>query len=86
MVYLLYRGTGAGRLKALEQAVPLSDVPMLEENISLPGLAASATVTDYAEIATRGVMSTPGLVIDGTVVLAGRVPTRAQVAAWLGVA
>ena len=34
----------------------------------------------------RGVMSTPGLVIDGTVVLAGRVPTREQVAAWLGVA
>ena len=43
-------------------------------------------VTDYAEIASRGVLSTPGLVIDGQVVLAGRVPTREQVAAWLGVA
>lgn len=42
-------------------------------------------VTDYAEIAARGVLSTPGLVIDGTVVLAGRVPTRAQVEAWLSV-
>ncbi len=40
-------------------------------------------VTDYAEIAQRGVMSTPGLVIDGTVVIAGRIPTREQVAAWL---
>ena len=43
-------------------------------------------VTDYGEIAQRGVLSTPGLVIDGVVVLAGRVPTREQVAAWLGVA
>lgn len=43
-------------------------------------------VTDYVEIASRGVLSTPGLVIDGRVVLAGRVPTREQVAAWLGVA
>ena len=43
-------------------------------------------VTDYGEIASRGVLSTPGLVIDGRVVLAGRVPTREQVAAWLGVA
>lgn len=43
-------------------------------------------VTDYAEIALRGVMSTPAVVLDGTVVLTGRVPTRDQVAAWLGVA
>jgi small redox-active disulfide protein 2 len=43
-------------------------------------------VTDYGEIASRGVMSTPGLVIDGTVVLAGRAPTREQVAGWLGIA
>lgn len=41
-------------------------------------------VTDYAEIARRGVMSTPGLVVDGVVVIAGRVPTREQVAGWLG--
>jgi small redox-active disulfide protein 2 len=43
-------------------------------------------VTDYVEIASRGVLSTPGLVIDGRVVIAGRVPTREQVAAWLDVA
>ncbi len=36
-------------------------------------------VTDYAEIAGYGVMSTPGLVVDGEVVLYGRVPTAAQV-------
>ena len=43
-------------------------------------------VTDYAEIAARGVMSTPAVVLDGRVVLAGRVPTREQVAGWLGIA
>ncbi len=40
-------------------------------------------VVDYQEIASRGVMSTPGLVIDGVLVSAGRVPSREQVEAWL---
>jgi small redox-active disulfide protein 2 len=40
-------------------------------------------VTDWTEIARRGVMSTPGLVIDGTVVSTGRIPSPEQVAAWL---
>jgi small redox-active disulfide protein 2 len=36
-------------------------------------------VTDVAEIARRGIMATPALVVDGEVVLAGRVPTPAHV-------
>ena len=40
-------------------------------------------VTEWAEIARRGVMATPGLVIDGTVVSTGRIPSPEQVAAWL---
>jgi len=36
-------------------------------------------VTDFGAIAGYGVMSTPGLVVDDTVVLAGRVPTAAKV-------
>jgi small redox-active disulfide protein 2 len=36
-------------------------------------------VTDMKEIMGHGVMSTPGLVIDGTVVSSGRVPTKAEV-------
>ncbi|MCL3862273.1 thioredoxin family protein [Actinotalea sp. K2] len=36
-------------------------------------------VTDYAAIVGYGVMSTPGLVVDGEVVLYGRVPTAAHV-------
>ncbi len=36
-------------------------------------------VTDYADIATYGIMRTPGLVVDDEVVLSGRVPTASQV-------
>jgi len=36
-------------------------------------------VTDPADIASYGVMRTPALVIDDTVVISGRVPTRTQV-------
>ena len=36
-------------------------------------------VTDYAAIASYGVMRTPALVIDGTVFLSGRVPNRDEV-------
>lgn len=32
-------------------------------------------VEDYAAIASYGVMSTPALVIDGKVIISGRVPT-----------
>lgn len=41
-------------------------------------------VTDYAAIAGYGVMSTPGLVVDDTVLLSGRVPTAAKVRELLG--
>ena len=40
-------------------------------------------VTDYAELAARGVLQTPVLVIDGTVVSVGRVPMAGDIAAWL---
>jgi small redox-active disulfide protein 2 len=36
-------------------------------------------VTDYPTILGYGVMSTPGLVVDEKVVLAGRVPNAAQI-------
>lgn len=32
-------------------------------------------VTDYAKIAAYGIMRTPGLVVDGEVIMSGRVPT-----------
>lgn len=40
-------------------------------------------VTDYGQIAAYGIMSTPGLVIDGKVVSYGRVPSAGDIAVWL---
>ena len=50
------------------------------EAVALSGIDAEITkVTDYAEIMAYGVMSTPGLVIDGKVVSYGRVPSAADI-------
>jgi small redox-active disulfide protein 2 len=40
-------------------------------------------VEDIAQILGYGVMSTPGVVIDGKVVHAGGVPSRSVVESWL---
>ena len=54
------------------------------EAIAMAGIDAEITkVTDYAEIMAYGIMSTPGLVIDGKVVSYGRVPSAGDIAAWL---
>lgn len=45
--------------------------------------ATVAHVSDLREMMTLGIMSTPAVVIDGKVVLAGRVPTREEVREWL---
>ncbi len=37
-------------------------------------------VTDYADIAAYGIMSTPGLVVDDRVLVSGRVPDASEVA------
>jgi len=55
------------------------------EAVAALGVEAEITkVTDYAEIMAYGVMSTPGLVIDGKVVSVGRVPSAGDITAWLG--
>ena len=40
-------------------------------------------VTDYAAIAAFGIASTPGIVIDGTVVHAGGLPKEDALERWL---
>jgi len=40
-------------------------------------------VTDITEIAARGVMLTPALVIDGDIKAVGKVPTVGEIKAWL---
>ena len=40
-------------------------------------------VTDYAQIASFGIVSTPGIVIDGKVVHAGGLPRAEDLGKWL---
>jgi small redox-active disulfide protein 2 len=40
-------------------------------------------VTDYATIAGYGIASTPGIVVDGTVVHAGGLPKQEAIGGWL---
>jgi small redox-active disulfide protein 2 len=42
-----------------------------------------AKVTDYADIMTYNIMSTPGLVINGKVVSTGRIPSVAEITTFL---
>jgi len=42
-----------------------------------------AHVRDINAIVQRGVMTTPALAIDGRVVVAGRVPSDAELESWL---
>ncbi len=40
-------------------------------------------ITDINEIVEYGVLSTPGLVINGKVVCSGRIPSQAEVTTWI---
>jgi small redox-active disulfide protein 2 len=72
-------GPGCTNCQRLESTV--------REVIARTGVEAEIVhVVDYREIVSRGVLSTPGLVIDGVVVSAGRVPTADQIEDWLGAA
>ena len=54
------------------------------EAAAIAGVEADVVhVTDPGEIVARGVMSTPGLVIDGRVVSVGRIPSAGDIASWL---
>jgi small redox-active disulfide protein 2 len=40
-------------------------------------------VTDYKDIMSYGIMSTPGLVVNGKVIHSGKLPTKSTIAHWL---
>ena len=60
----------------------------VKEALAATGIADATVekVTDYADIASWGIMSTPGLVVDGAVLVSGRVPGAAEIAELLAAA
>ncbi|HEX5673726.1 MAG TPA: thioredoxin family protein [Azonexus sp.] len=57
---------------------------LIEEVAAEKGVAITLSkVEDLPEIMRYGVMSTPGVVVDGKVVHAGGIPPRAKIAGWL---
>lgn len=65
-------GTGCPKCKALEKAT--------REALIEAGIDANLSkVEDIVEIMNYGIMTTPALVIDGKVVVKGRVPSIAEI-------
>ncbi|MBT8763189.1 TM0996/MTH895 family glutaredoxin-like protein [Desulfohalobiaceae bacterium Ax17] len=58
---------------------------IVEEAVQEAGIEAKIEkLTDIQEIASYGVLSPPGIVIDGEVKSTGKVPTKEEVLSWLG--
>jgi small redox-active disulfide protein 2 len=69
-------GTGCANCKAT--------VKLIEDAARAKGVAVTLEkVENIADIMAYGVMSTPGVVIDGKVIHAGGVPDRKKVESWL---
>ena len=69
-------GTGCAKCKMLHEAVLKA--------VTESGVQAEVRkIEDIAAILDRGVMSTPALVKDGKVLIAGKVPSPKEIMAWL---
>ena len=69
-------GTGCAKCKMLHEAVLKA--------VTESGVQAEVRkIEDIAAILDRGVMSTPALVKDGKVLVAGKVPSPKEIASWL---
>lgn len=69
-------GTGCANCK--------TTLKLIEEAAAAKGIAVQLEkVEDLKDIMSYGVMSTPGVVIDGKVVHAGGIPSREKIDGWL---
>ena len=70
-------GTGCAKCNELEKLV--------KDVVAAKGCDATVEkVTDLQKITMLGVFVTPGLVIDGAVKAAGKMPTRQEIEGWIG--
>lgn len=76
MLIIKVLGSGCANCKRVEQIAR-----KVIEEISLE--AEIVKVTEYPDIMKYNIMSTPGLVINEKVVSSGRIPTPAEVTAWV---
>ena len=76
MLNIKVLGSGCANCKQVEKiARKVIDEMALEAEV--------VKVTDYTEIMTYEILSTPGLVVNEQVVCSGRIPTKAEVTTWL---
>jgi small redox-active disulfide protein 2 len=70
-------GSGCANCKKLEAITKEAVADLAISDVEV------VKVTDMKDIMGYGVMSTPGLVIDGKVVSSGRVPSKAEVSSMI---
>jgi small redox-active disulfide protein 2 len=76
MLMIKVLGPGCANCKRLEGLV--------RKVIDTQGLEAQVDkITDYAAIMRWPILSTPGLVVNDTLVSSGRIPSEAEIANWL---
>jgi small redox-active disulfide protein 2 len=76
MLNIKILGSGCANCKRLEQMAR-----KVAADLALQ--AEFEKVTNFEEIMKYPIVSTPGLVVNGKVVSSGRIPTEAEIAAWL---
>jgi small redox-active disulfide protein 2 len=76
MLSIKVLGPGCANCKRVEQIAKkvISDLAIEADFVK---------VTDYNEILSYPILSTPGLVINESVVCSGRIPSQAEVTTWI---
>jgi len=78
MIHIQIIGPGCGRCDEAERLVRIT---VAEFNID----AQVEKVTDFQQMVTLGVFSTPALVINGKLMTVGRVPRKDELLNWLNI-
>jgi small redox-active disulfide protein 2 len=76
MIHVKVLGPGCANCRRLEDRVRIAAGD--RDDVAIE------KVTDVSTMLGYGIMATPGLVIDETVVSTGRLPSDKEIASWLG--